>query len=270
MIRSFLAVLLAAGVAAAQHVPVIRSGPSTIPPAGAYRYGNILFPGGISPHQQTHAGRVGGVIQGNIGGYPHPGRPGYGGPGYGGPGYGGPGFGGRNRTVVVPYAVPVYYGDPYYGYGYGQAPPQQTPNVTVVVPQQPTPSVIINQHYTPENAKPVLREYSTDELPESAGLRVYEGPKADAPGTPDGTRQPATAARRELASDKPTIYLIALRDSTVRQAIGYWLEDGTVHYVTPQSTINHVSLDQVDREMSRQLNVDRGLEFELVPRTRTR
>ena len=256
MARALLTIVFAAGMAAAQQPTVVSSGPRTIPPAGAYRFGNILFPGGIAPHQQTHAGRVGGAVQGTIGGYPYPGRPA---PGYGG---GGPGFPGRNRTVVVPYAVPVYYGDPY-GYGYQQQ-QQQTPNVTVVVPQQPAPSVVINHHYTPETARPAMREYSDNELPETGGLRVYEGAKTE----PAPARQPPP--RREPASDKPNIYLIALTDSTVRQSIGYWLEDGTVHYVTPQGTINHVSLDQVDREMSRQLNVDRGLEFELTPRTKTR
>ena len=48
----------------AQHVGVINTGPSLQPAPGAYRYGNILFPGGIAPHQQTHAGRLGGVVSG--------------------------------------------------------------------------------------------------------------------------------------------------------------------------------------------------------------
>jgi hypothetical protein len=247
--RRLVPVLLVAGIGAlGQHVPVINSRVGTaIPPSNAYRFGNILFPGGIAPHQQTHAGRIGGAIQGTFRGQPYPGR--------------GAGVFGRPRTVVVPYAVPVYLGDPY-AYAYAQ----QTPNVTVVMPQQPTPSVVINHNYTADTAKPVLRDYSATELPEpGAGLRVYEGPnrreaEKKPEANPDAKPEPA---RREPASDKPTIYLIALTDSTVRQAIGYWIQDGTLNYVTPQGTINRVTLDQVDRDMSRQLNVERGLDFEL-------
>jgi hypothetical protein len=237
--RALLAVaVLGASTLAAQRVPVINSGTPMRPPAGAYRFGNILFPGGIAPHQQSHAGRLGGVISGN----PYPGI-----------GVGGrPGFQGgnqRNRTIVVPYAYPVYYGDPY-AYGYQG---QQTPNVTVVVPQQPAPSVIINHNYTPETAKPALRDYSNSDLPES-GVKVYEG----------GSRKAAEPeAPRRVASDKPTIYLIALKDGTIRQAIGYWIEGMELNFVTPQSSINHVPLENVDRELSEQLNSERNLEFDL-------
>ena len=157
----------------AQHVPVINPSRGMIAPSNAYRYGNILFPGGISqqvpaPHLNSHAGRLGGVVSGSI---PYTGVP--------------PGQQGRfpGRTVVVPYAYPVFYGSGYgyggYGYeGYGQEP--QAPNVTVVVPQQPVPQVVINNSYVPDTAKPVLREYSPGELPES-NVRVYEGPSSHAP-----------------------------------------------------------------------------------------
>jgi hypothetical protein len=235
MSRLLAAIISGVTTLAAQHVPVVRSGPTMQPPAGAYRFGNILFPGGIAPHTQTHAGRIGGVVSG----YPP----------Y--TGVRGPQFPNRNRTIVVPYAVPVYYGDPY-AYAY-----QQQPNVTVVVPQQPTPSVVINHNYSADTANPVLRDYSTEEPAERGGVRVYEGPgKKPAP-------EPKQEVRRVPASDRPTIYLIALKDSTIRQAIGYWVEQGTLHYVTPQSTINRITLDNVDRELSHQLNSERNLEFDL-------
>jgi hypothetical protein len=147
----------------------------------------------------------------------------------------------------------VYYGDPY-GYGY-QA--QPAPNVTVVVPQQPPPSVVINHNYTPETANPVLRDYSKTDLPGS-GLKVYEGPRQ-----PTAAPAPAQPETRRVAPDKPTIYLIALNDGTIRQAIGYWIEGTSLHYVTPQSSINNVALDSVDRELSVQLNSERNLEFDL-------
>jgi len=154
--------------------------------------------------------------------------------------------------VVVPYAYPVYYG----GGGYGDYPPEQQPsNVTVVVPQQQVPQVIINNGYTPETANPVLREYGEGELPES-GVRVYEGSSkkhASAPPRSD----------RSVMDEKPTIYLIALKDGTLRQAIGYWTQGETLHYVTPDSSVNHLSIGMVDRERSIELNAERKLEFDL-------
>ena len=256
VVATFLAMT---AVANAQHPRIISPtrGASAAPP-NAYRYGNILYPGGLPSHAQ----RLGSSISGyppytGIG--PGIGRPGY--PGY--PGYPGrPGYptGGRPQTVVVPYAVPVYYGDPY-GYGYGQ-PQQQSPNVTVVVPQQPTPTVVINQNYASDTAKPELKEYGSAELPETS-VRVFEAPKPEREeGQPISKAQVAPATRA-VADAKPTIYLIALKDSTVRSALGFWVEKGTLHYVTPQGTINRVTLDMVDKAVSEQLNAERQLEFKL-------
>jgi hypothetical protein len=177
--------------------------------------------------------------------------------------------------------VPIYYGPSYYGpsNGYGSYGSfdgyynsnQPSTNVTVVVPPQPTPQVIINQNFTPDVARPVLKDYSDADLPEaSPSLRVYDAP------TPGRTDEPRPAKRSESrsaepgvvrsAEDKPTIYLIALKDSSVRAALGYWSEDGTLNYVTPQGSINHVSLDMLDRATTDQLNRERGLEFELKSR----
>lgn len=221
----------------AQHVPVINPSRGMTAPQGAYTYGNILFPGGIpSPQMNTHAGRMGPAVSGSI---PYTGVP--------------PGTEGRYnrpRTVVVPYAYPVFYG------GGGYYPQETQPqNVTVVVPQQPPPQVIINNSYVPDTAKPVLREYSPGELPES-NVRVYEGPSKP-------RSEPAARASRSIMDEKATIYLVALKDGTIRQAIGYWVQDDTFHYVTPNSSVNHVSIDMVDRERSIELNAERKLEFEL-------
>ena len=236
--------------------------PGGAAPGSTYGYGNIIYPGGATAFP-------GGITNQGFG--PPPlglnGRvPNYGGPGYGrGGGYG---YGGRARTVVVPYAVPIWTG-PGYGYadyGYGYGPDQPAPNVTVIVPQQPTPQVIINQGYSPDVARPVLKDYSDAELPEaSPTLRVYEAP------TPGKGEEPAEAnrppERRQTAvapaEDKPTIYLIALKDSTVRTAIGFWAQGNTLNYVTPQGSVNHLSLDMLDRPTTDQLNQERGLEFEL-------
>jgi hypothetical protein len=241
------AFLALAGGAVAQHLNTMSPVRPMPAPPNALRYGNILFPGGIS-----HPQRLGGTISGSIPyrGVPQPiergviSRPGWG---------GAHGVGNRGRTVVVPYAVPVYAG----GFGYADygMPPEQ-PNVTVVVPQQPTPSVIINQHYTPQEASnPVMRDYSSADLPES-GIKVYEAN----PRKPEGPK--AAPARSSVHDQEPTIYLIALKDTTVRQAIGYWVEDNTLHYVTPKASINHISMDMVDRDTTVRLNSERKLDFD--------
>ncbi|MDZ4800659.1 MAG: hypothetical protein SGI92_21075 [Bryobacteraceae bacterium] len=212
-------------------------------PVNALPYGNILYPGGVPSFPSA----LGATVRGNP---PYTGvRPGMG----GGGGIGNPG---RPRTVVVPYAVPVFYGgayDPYY------AQQQQQPNFTVVVPQQPAPSVIINQTF--HNG-----ELASAEVPERGGLRVYEAPRSPNAVAP-AEQKPEPAKRTYARDDKATIYLIALKDATVKEAIGYWLEGtSTLAYVTPDATITRVTLDLVDREGSLQLNAQRNLEFELRTR----
>lgn len=210
----------------------------------AYRFGNILYPGGLPAHQQTHAGRLGAVVSGR----PIPGVYGANRPGDLG--------NRRNRTVVVPYAVPVYYDPGYYG-GYPVQQQQEQPNITVVVPQQPAPSVVINHHYGPETPRPDTTVQTR------SGMQVFEGPKSAVQSTETST---AAAPRRERPSDAATIYLIALKDTSVRQAIGWWTEGNSLQYITPQSAINRVTLDQVDLDMTKQLNSERQLEFELRAR----
>ena len=240
--------------------------PGGAAPGSTYGYGNIIYPGGVTAFP--------GGINNQGAGPPPLGLSGGPGRGYGGYGHGGYGHGGngRGRTVVVPYAVPLWtsWGYGYSDYGdYGYNPDQMPPNVSVVVPQQPTPQVIINQGYVPDVARPVLKDYSDAELPEaSPTLRVYDAPVM---GQAQGQTQESTQARRAPevapkatpADDKPTIFLIALKDSTVRAAIGFWTQGNTLNYVTPQGDVNHLSMDMLDRPTTDQLNRERGLDFEL-------
>jgi hypothetical protein len=63
--------------------------------------------------------------------------------------------------------------------------------------------------------------------------------------------------------EKATIYLIALKDGTVRQAIGYWTQGNTLRYVTPEASISELSGDIVNVERSIELNRERNLDFDL-------
>jgi len=226
-------------------------------------YGNVLFPGG----NPSFPSQLGATVRGTPYGY---------GPGVvGGGGYPG-GHIGRPRTVVVPYAVPAYYGGyGYGGYGSGYDPyvQQQQPstNVTVVVPQQPAPSVIINQTFnTGEPVSRELREVSAD-TPAEGGLKSWEPKRSGSPAphttTASAGGNTTAAEERSYARDgKPTIYLIAMKDSSVQQAIGFWLEGSNLAYVTPEANIHRVSIEKVDRDRSVQLNAERKLDFDIRSR----
>jgi hypothetical protein len=72
------------------------------------------------------------------------------------------------------------------------------------------------------------------------------------------TNRPAPAA----GSASP-VYLIAFRDHTIRAASAYWVEGGTLHYVTLEHSQMQTPLGTVDRDLSEQLNRERRVAFSL-------
>jgi hypothetical protein len=169
----------------------------------------------------------------------------------------------HSSTAIVPY--PVYYGG-YYGggYGYGGDPsaagyaPGYGPGYVDDGSQASgpgIPSVVINQNFVPPQANPQVREYTgapqQQTQPDQSGMKLYQAPPS----------HPYADAQR--ASDQPTIYLIAFRDHTIVQALGYWMQGSTLHYVSAEQTLNQVSIDLVDRDLSQRLNDERGLDFHL-------
>jgi hypothetical protein len=229
----------------------------------------------LNPIGQPHLNPIGQqqqrlnpVGQGNI---LHPGIPASGPPRVHRPGGG---FG-QGRTVFIPYGVPI---DPFdggytgggYGYsggGYGYSgvfnPAPGTydpifggynPGVYAQAPQQQqqTPTVIINQNFQPDTVRPVLYDYANSQPPNVVQL--------DRPQPRNGTQQPA------LPDDQPTIFLIAMKDHTIYPVIAYWVDKETLNYVTVESGVKRVPLDQVDRDLSRQLNEERNVEFRLPAR----
>jgi hypothetical protein len=142
------------------------------------------------------------------------------------------------------------YGPGYYGSGYADDGSQANgPGM---------PSVVINQSYAPQRSNPQVREYTGDPTQDqssgqSTGLKLYQAPPS----------HPYADAQRAANGDQPTIYLIAFRDHTIVQALGYWMEGNTLHYVSAEQTLNQVSIDLVDRDLSQRLNSERGLDFHL-------
>jgi hypothetical protein len=156
-------------------------------------------------------------------------------------------FNNRGRRSFA--GTPVYV--PYYGYGYGfdnfypggYAPQSQYAPEPQAPPDAPTPTVIINQNFQTEPVRPQFRDYTNVPLPEPGTVQVPPG--------------------SALADDQPTVFLIAKNDHSILPVIAYWIDGATLHYVTLQSVLNQVSLDQVDREFSKKLNADRHVPFAL-------
>jgi hypothetical protein len=62
---------------------------------------------------------------------------------------------------------------------------------------------------------------------------------------------------------EPPHVLIALNNGWVYAAIAYWVDGGTLHYVTPRGEHNQVSLELVNRKLSTRLNKPAQIEFML-------
>jgi hypothetical protein len=219
--------------------------PSGVPPgtAGA-GFGRLIYPGTGGP-PGTAPFRPSGRLYGAPGG-----RYGF----AGGPR--GVGHPRHNQAVIVPY--PVFYGDYYYGYdvppvqtdqgdqydsSYGGAPPPPPP-------QQQSPVVIINQNFQPDRANPVMHDYSNTPLPP--------------PSEPSQAAPPPDQSQAQPTLDSGSvIFLIALKDHTIFPAVAYWVENGTLNYITTQGVHNSASLDLVDRAFSKQLNSERNIDFAL-------
>ena len=178
----------------------------------------------------------------------------------------------HRRTVIVPY--PVFYGGGYgYGTGYGYDPSQGYPpgyapgygdQAPPIVNTNTAPSVVINQNFVPPQASPVVRDYGTgDTSGDQSSMRIYQVPSARQAAE---AAQAAASGQRPLSdSDQPTIYLIAFKDHSIVQALGYWMEGTTLHYVTADHALNQISLDLIDRDLSQRLNSERSVEFRLPP-----
>ncbi len=164
----------------------------------------------------------------------------------------------HGRTVIVPY--PVFYGGGYGGgYGYGSDPnaayaPGYADQAPPVINSGEAPSVVINQNFIPQQVNPQVREYNSNEPApdQQSGMRLYQN-----------TSHPYADVTANNSSDQPTIYLIAFKDHSIVQALGYWMEGATLHYVSVEHSLNQASINLIDRDLSQRLNDERGLEFRL-------
>jgi hypothetical protein len=121
------------------------------------------------------------------------------------------------------------FGDDYdYDYGYG--PPAEPYASAPRVIYQPMPMAPVT-----ETAHPVIHEYTQ-------------------PG------DYGTATERE-ADTGPVMYLIAFHDNTIRAAMTYWVDNGTLHYLDRDHREKQAPISSVDRDLSAQLNRERHIPF---------
>ena len=206
---------------------------------GGFRGGG--FGGGFrAPGGGIHRGAIGGGFHrgGFIGGF-HRGHLGFRGGFYRGLS----GFH-HNRGFYLPYSYvfPVTPVLPTYGsvWDYGLGYPAPMAAVTPPSAYPATPAVVITQQY----ATPVIRE--TSPL-----VRPYVPP----------ARMPAV---REAPDDRSAvIYLLAFSDHVIRPALAYWIDGGTIHYLGLDKQQRQAPLAAVDRDLSLQLNRERGVPFRL-------
>ena len=151
----------------------------------------------------------------------------------------------HNGVGPIAYPVPVYVGD-YSGYMGGYDPSvapaggavQQAPNITIIYPPAAAPVFV------------------TQGAAQQSGVALYQPPIPQ--------QQPAPAAAAQPATEQPH-YLIALKDHTIYSAVAYWVQGDTLHYFTDGNTHNQASLALVDRDLTKKLNLDSGMEVRLPP-----
>lgn len=169
----------------------------------------------------------------------------------------------RNNSV----GFPIFYGGGFYGYndlppGGGYPPPYEA-GYGEGSPQQSSPVVIINQNFRSEPLNPVMHDYSDGNLP--AGVPQIGGPPQTGMTLHESPTTPYAGVNSAQPGgfDQPTIYLLAFRDHTILPALAYWLDGDTLNYITQDSVHNRVTLDLIDRDLSKRLNDERRVEFHL-------
>lgn len=128
------------------------------------------------------------------------------------------------------------YGYPDYGYpAYPAYPPYQAPTE-----YEPSPGVVIITNQTP---------------PQPSVIEVPPAPPAWNTG-------PTTQANQSKKYEEP-LFLIAMKDGTIRAVLAYWVDGTTVHYVTMDHQQKQAPLSALDRSLSVRLNRERNVTFQL-------
>jgi hypothetical protein len=147
---------------------------------------------------------------------------------------------------------PWYYGYPYFGLGYGGYP-------SYGLGYSAYPDYDYSYSYPSYGygyQAPVVI-YQTSTEPAYA-------PPAAAPARAEA-REPEQAQPESKAYERP-IYLIAFKhQENICAAEAYWVENGTLHYITLEHERKQATLNSIDRAFSSRLNRERRVDFRLPP-----
>ena len=135
---------------------------------------------------------------------------------------------GRGGYGYGGYGYGGFYGDyePFSDNGYSAPAQPSGSSVMMVYPSAPVAA---------ETAHPVIHEYG----------------------------QPSDYGNLPAGNGHPILYLIAFRDNTIRAAMTYWVDEGTLHYLDKDHKEKQAPLSSVDRDMSEQLNRERHVPFSI-------
>lgn len=104
----------------------------------------------------------------------------------------------------------------------------------------------------------------SDSLTDSGDFANSAGPpEAVDSGMPAPEEEPGAAVPLPSNAERP-IALLQLLDGSMYGLTRYWLEGTTLHYVTTYGGENSVPLERVDFTKTRQLNAERGTQFDLT------
>jgi hypothetical protein len=72
----------------------------------------------------------------------------------------------------------------------------------------------------------------------------------------------ATQAPQSKKYEEP-LFLLAMRDGTIRAVVAYWVSGAELHYVTMDHEQKQTPMSSVDRSLSERLNRERNVTFSL-------
>jgi hypothetical protein len=148
----------------------------------------------------------------------------------------------RTSVVIVPWPI---YDSGYTADRSGNDQPDD-PGQTAATESSPAPPVIIDQSLVAPQAP------------------VQPGVINPRDGKPACVNAQCNAIRPQAAEEiRPTIYLLVFKDHRIMQALGYWMEAETLHYVSIEYGFNQASISLIDRDLSQRLNDERGVAFTL-------
>lgn len=220
---------------------------------------------------QRGGGRMGGG-GGRVGGGGFRGSPGH---GYGGGGFthrpgGFTGFGGYNRGFIT---GPRYgfggfrsgfrsynsFGG--FGYGFGYYP--YFSSYISPIWSYPTYSPYYDYGYPNVASGPNITLLTTPAVETTPSTIIVNNAPPVRPQTRSEVEREESPPQPEPQATRSQIYLIAARDGIVYAALAYWVESGTLHFVTVKGERKQMALSQIDRDLSEQFNRERGVPFRL-------